>query len=26
MFGVDSSELAVVAILAMIFIGPKDLP
>ena len=26
MFGVDSSELAVVAILALIFIGPKDLP
>ena len=26
MFGIDSSELAVVAILAMIFIGPKDLP
>jgi sec-independent protein translocase protein TatB len=25
-FGVDSSELAVVAILALIFIGPKDLP
>src|SRR3954449_3115687 len=26
MFGVDCSELAVVAILALIFIGPKDLP
>ena len=26
MFGVDSSELAVVAILALIFISPKDLP
>jgi sec-independent protein translocase protein TatB len=26
LFGVDSSELAVVAILALIFIGPKDLP
>ena len=26
MFGVDSSELAVVAILALIFIGPRDLP
>jgi len=26
MFGVDSSELAVGAILALIFIGPKDLP
>jgi sec-independent protein translocase protein TatB len=26
MFGVDPSELAVVAILALIFIGPKDLP
>ena len=26
MFGVDSSELAVVAILALIFIGPKELP
>ena len=26
MFGVDSSELAVVANLALIFIGPKDLP
>jgi sec-independent protein translocase protein TatB len=26
MFGVDSSELAVLAILALIFIGPKDLP
>jgi sec-independent protein translocase protein TatB len=26
MFGVDSSELAVVAIIALIFIGPKDLP
>ncbi len=26
MFGVDSSELAVDAILALIFIGPKDLP
>jgi sec-independent protein translocase protein TatB len=26
MFGVDSSELVLVAILALIFIGPKDLP
>ena len=26
MFGVDSTELAIVAILALIFIGPKDLP
>ena len=26
MFGVDSTEFAVVAILALIFIGPKDLP
>src|SRR5215210_6365083 len=26
MFGIDSSELAVVAVLALIFIGPKDLP
>ena len=26
MFGVDSSELAVIAILALIFIGPMDLP
>src|ERR671920_1648431 len=26
MFGVDSSELAVVAVAALIFIGPKDLP
>jgi sec-independent protein translocase protein TatB len=26
MFGVDSSELIVVAVLALIFIGPKDLP
>ena len=26
MFGIDSSELAVVALLALIFIGPKDLP
>ena len=26
MFGIDSAELAVVAILALIFIGPKDLP
>ncbi|MEO6225532.1 MAG: twin-arginine translocase subunit TatB [Sphingomicrobium sp.] len=26
MFGVDSTELAVVALLALIFIGPKDLP
>jgi sec-independent protein translocase protein TatB len=25
-FGVDSTELAIVAILALIFIGPKDLP
>jgi sec-independent protein translocase protein TatB len=26
MFGIDSSEFAVVVILALIFIGPKDLP
>lgn len=26
MFGVDTSELAVVAVIALIFIGPKDLP
>ena len=26
MFGVDSSELFIVAIAALIFIGPKDLP
>lgn len=26
MFGVDSSELIVVAILALLFIGPKELP
>jgi len=26
MFGVDTTELAVVAIIALIFIGPKDLP
>jgi sec-independent protein translocase protein TatB len=26
MFGIDSGELAIVAILALIFIGPKDLP
>ena len=26
MFGVDSTEFAVVAILALIFVGPKDLP
>ena len=26
MFGVDTTELALVAILALIFIGPKDLP
>ncbi len=26
MFGFDSAELAVVAILALVFIGPKDLP
>ena len=26
MFGVDSSELLIVAVLALIFIGPKDLP
>ena len=26
MFGVDSSELFVVAVLALIFIGPKELP
>ena len=26
MFGVDSSELILLAVLALIFIGPKDLP
>ena len=26
MFGVDTTELAVIAILALVFIGPKDLP
>jgi sec-independent protein translocase protein TatB len=26
MFGVDSSELVVVAVLALLFIGPKELP
>jgi sec-independent protein translocase protein TatB len=26
MFGVDSSEFVIVAVLALIFIGPKDLP
>ena len=26
MFGVDTSDLILVAILALIFIGPKDLP
>jgi sec-independent protein translocase protein TatB len=26
MFGVDSSELIIVAVLALIFIGPKELP
>src|SRR6185295_16001195 len=26
MFGVDSTELAIVAVLALVFIGPKDLP
>ena len=26
MFGVDTTELIVVAVLALIFIGPKDLP
>lgn len=26
MFGVDSSELVIVAVLALIFIGPKELP
>src|SRR3954463_2836246 len=26
MFGVDSTEFAIVAILALIFIGPKELP
>src|SRR6476469_7795856 len=26
MFGVDSTEFAIVAVLALIFIGPKDLP
>ena len=26
MFGVDTSELLIVAVLALLFIGPKDLP
>ena len=26
MFGVDTSELLIVAVLALIFIGPKELP
>ena len=26
MFGVDTSELFLVAIVALVFIGPKDLP
>jgi len=26
MFGVDTSELIILAVLALIFIGPKDLP
>ncbi|MBA3526221.1 MAG: twin-arginine translocase subunit TatB [Sphingomonas sp.] len=26
MFGVDTSELIIIAIAALIFIGPKDLP
>ena len=26
MFGVDTSELVILAVLALIFIGPKDLP
>src|SRR3954470_4477051 len=26
MFGVDSTEFVIVAVLALIFIGPKDLP
>ena len=26
MFGVDTSELMIVAVLALLFIGPKDLP
>ena len=26
MFGVDSTELLIVAVLALVFIGPKDLP
>lgn len=26
MFGVDSSELIIVAVLALLFIGPKELP
>jgi sec-independent protein translocase protein TatB len=26
MFGVDTTELAIVAVIALIFIGPKDLP
>jgi sec-independent protein translocase protein TatB len=26
MFGVDSAELAIIAVVALIFIGPKELP
>ncbi len=26
MFGVDTSELLLIAVVALIFIGPKDLP
>jgi len=26
MFGVDTSELAIVAVIALLFIGPKELP
>jgi sec-independent protein translocase protein TatB len=26
MFGVDTSELLVVAVIALLFIGPKELP
>ena len=26
MFGIDSTELLIVAVLALVFIGPKDLP
>ena len=26
MFGVDSTELVIIAVAALIFIGPKDLP